>query len=56
MDTGLIYGQYLPIVVLSVVTIMMIEAGGNVDDEFMVKLAGEWLLARSLSKFIQGDK
>ena len=43
MDTGLIYGQYVPIVIMSIVVIMLIEAGSNVDEETMSKLPGEYL-------------
>ena len=43
MDTGLIYGQAIPIVIMSIITIMLIEAGGNVDEETMLKLPGKSL-------------
>ncbi len=41
MDTGLIYGQYIPVVILSIITIMLVEAGGNVDENYMRKLDGK---------------
>ena len=41
MDTGLIYGQAIPIVILCIITIMLIEAGYNVDEETMLKLPGK---------------
>eukprot|EP00095_Tigriopus_kingsejongensis_P004198 maker-scaffold208_size258758-snap-gene-1.25 protein:Tk04198 transcript:maker-scaffold208_size258758-snap-gene-1.25-mRNA-1 annotation:"probable g-protein coupled receptor 133" len=37
-DTGLIYGQLIPIVILSIITFMLIEAGSNVDEDTMTKL------------------
>jgi len=41
MDTSLIYGQYVPIVLLCILAIMLYEAAGTVDDEQMSKLPGE---------------
>ena len=43
MDTGLIYGQYVPIVIKTIVAIMLIEAGSNVDEETMSKLPGTYI-------------
>ncbi len=40
IDTGLIYGQYVPILILMIINIMLIEAAGNVDDNTMIKLTG----------------
>ncbi|TRY78449.1 hypothetical protein TCAL_14392 [Tigriopus californicus] len=40
MDTGLMYGEYIPVVILSIITFMLIEAGSNVDDDTMTKLSG----------------
>ena len=41
MNTGLIYGEFIPIAMFVIATIMLIEAGGNVDEDTMIKLPGK---------------
>lgn len=50
MDTGLMYGEYIPVVILSIITFMLIEAGSNVDDDTMTKLPGKYTNTVDLSQ------
>jgi hypothetical protein len=42
MDTSLIYGQFVPVVILLVLTVMLYEAANSVDDDNMPKLPGKF--------------
>jgi len=41
LDTSLIYGQYIPFVILMVLIVMLYEAANSVDDDHMSKLPGK---------------
>ena len=41
LDSNLIYGAYIPMGLIIILTIMLIESGKNVDDNSMPILNGE---------------
>lgn len=43
MDTGIIFGQMVPIVLFCITTVMLIEAGNNVEEKHMCTLIGKYI-------------
>jgi hypothetical protein len=46
MSSSLMFAQYAPLVLMSIMTIMMIEAAGSVDNNTMTPLPGNFILLK----------
>ena len=51
LDSALLFGQFVPIGVMVIMSIMLIEAGGTVDETTMSRLDGKWIHVSSVHRF-----
>ncbi len=51
MSTSLMFAEYVPYVVMIIMTIMMIEAAGSVDDNTMTPLPSDFIVIFEYIKF-----